>query len=620
MEKAKRNNARSGRLVPFWVLAVAWLFPCFCNAAEPVQVGRGEDGKQRSSRAEIFVDTEDQYSLEEIQELYQKGRFKPLPGAGSTGLLPGSVWSHFVLQNTSSKTLTLHLEYIDHQLIGLEAFTRAQNEGEFEAIADLSLARPFSHREIPHNRFVFSTTLAGDETREYFVKFSSDEAGFIFPSLRIWSPSNLQKTQNAETSLITFLIGGFFLMSLFALVAGLVIREKIFYSYSLYSFSKIIVWATILGFTHQYVITENYHWNFMSISGAVCIICGLMFARLFLQTRAYTPRLDYLLLFMIANACFLLVCALFRAKALAVISITIALLLYPTLTVVSYLRWRQGSKEAIAFCVAWSLLVLGLFVQALRDLGYVEHNFINYYWPPVASFSEMLGIMVAMGIKVQQLRIQKDLAEHKYMQHLEHSKSELENLVKERTRELERAKSLAEHEARTDSLTGISNRRSFFHEAQLRLKVAQRKKQPLSLLMFDIDHFKLINDSYGHAVGDEALRAFCDTIKKHKRESDIFGRLGGEEFALLLSEDRHGTLHTAQRLQTEICDVELQTANGPLHFTASVGIAYLQPGCDAVDQLLINADNALYVAKEKGRNQIIEHACPVDGGFSASNA
>lgn len=616
MKVAKRNNARYRRPLLLYIVAAIFLCPGLSYGLNAIEVGKAENGDQRTGRDEIFIDEQDQLGLQQIQAEYEKGRFKPLPGAGSTGLLPGSVWSHFILENTTDSDLTLNLEYIDHQLIALEAYTKPLESDTYTQIADLSLAKPFSHRQISHNRFVFETTLKPKESKAYLVKFSSDEIGFTFPSMRIWSPQNLQKAHNVETSLITFLIGGFFLMSLFALVAGLVIGEKIFYTYSLYAFSKIIVWATILGFTHQYVITENYHWSFMSISGALAIICGLVFSRMFLQTRLYTPRLDYVLMFMIANAIFLLMCALFRAKAPAVISITIALLLYPMLSVVSYLRWRQGNKEAIAFCVAWSLLVLGLFVQALRDLGYVQHNFMNYYWPPVASFSEMLGIMVAMGIKVQQLRIQKDLAEHKYMQHLEHSKSELENLVKERTRELERAKSLAEYEARTDSLTGINNRRSFFAEAELKFKYAQRKNQPLSLLMFDIDHFKQVNDNYGHAVGDEALRAFCESIEKHKRESDVFGRLGGEEFALLLNEDRHGALHTAQRLQTEISEIELQTENGPLHITTSVGIAYLQEEQGSVEQLLINADNALYIAKEKGRNQIIEHACPVDG-FSA---
>lgn len=594
------------------IVAAILIFPLLGLANTSIEVGAEESGQQTTGRLEVFHDATDQYSLQEIVQLYEKGKFKILPGAGSSGLIPGSLWSHFALTNTTNEKITLHVEYVDHQLISLEAYESTSANEAYKQIANLNLARSFSHRPIPHNRFVFAVSLQPKQTKELLVKFGSDHMGFIFPDMRIWNPDKLRHTHNLETSLITFLIGGFFLMSLFALVTGIVIREKVFYAYSIYCFSKITIWSTVLGFTHQYLITDNYHWSFMSISGAVTILCGLIFSRMFLQTSIYIRKLDYLLVFMMANAGFLLVCALFRFTALSVISITIALLLYPVLLVVSFVRWRQGCKEAAIFGFAWSLLVFGLVIQALRDLGFVEHNIINYYWPPVASFFEMLAIMAAMGIKVRQLKLQKELAEHRYTQHLELTKADLEKQVLVRTQELEKAKLLAEHEARTDSLTGINNRRYFMTEGENRLKMARKKDLALSLLLFDIDHFKVINDNFGHAVGDEALRVFCESISLHVRESDVFGRLGGEEFALLLSEERQGTLQIAHRLQKEIADISIATEKGPLTFTASVGIAHLQPGQrSSIEELLNNADNALYVAKDKGRNQIIEHACPV---------
>lgn len=594
------------------IVAVILIFPLLNHANTAIEVGAHESGNQTTGRLEIFHDAEDQYSLQEVVHLFEKGKFKPLPGAGSSGLVPGTLWSHFVLTNITNEDLNLHIEYVDHQLISLEAYESENDSETYQQITDLNLARPFSHRPIPHNRFVFAVHLQPGQTKDFLVKFGSDHMGFIFPSMRIWNPEILRNTHSLETSLITFLVGGFFLMSLFALVTGIVIREKVFYAYSIYCFSKITIWSTVLGFTHQYLITDNYHWSFMSISGAVTILCGLIFSRMFLQTAIYTKKLDYLLIFMMANAGFLLVCALFRFTALSVISITIALLLYPVLLVVSFVRWRQACREAAIFGLAWNLLVFGLVIQALRDLGYVEHNIFNYYWPPVASFFEMLAIMAAMGIKVRQLKLQKEMAEHKYTQHLELTKMDLERQVFARTQELEKAKLLAEHEARTDSLTGINNRRHFLTEGENRLQIARKKDLALSLLLFDIDHFKAINDNFGHAIGDEALRVFCESISLHVRESDVFGRLGGEEFALLLSEERQGTLQIAHRLQKEIADISIATEKGPLSFTASVGIAYLQRGQrSTIEELLNNADNALYVAKDKGRNQIIEHACPV---------
>lgn len=202
--------------------------------------------------------------------------------------------------------------------------------------------------------------------------------------------------------------------------------------------------------------------------------------------------------------------------------------------------------------------------------------------------------------------MQKDTAERRYLEQLEHSKAELEEQVYQRTRELEKAKLAAEHEARTDPLTGIYNRRSFFVEASRQLHFALRKQQPLSLLMFDIDHFKSINDTFGHALGDEALRQFCNTIVSNLRESDVWGRLGGEEFALVLCEDEQGTLQTAQRLRQEVARIAIDTSSGVLSLTASIGVAYLSDQPD-IETLLSQADNALYQAKHQGRNKVIEY-------------
>jgi len=255
--------------------------------------------------------------------------------------------------------------------------------------------------------------------------------------------------------------------------------------------------------------------------------------------------------------------------------------------------------------LAWSFLAAGLVFQAMRDLGFIEHNFINYYWPPFASYTEMVVIMVAMGLKVRLLRQQKLTAERKYNMELEQSKSRLEMLVKERTRDLEQEKQKAEMDAQTDSLTGTRNRRSFFIESEKLFSGLKTHSMQLSLLMFDIDNFKKINDTYGHAIGDEALKIFCKVISARVRETDIFARLGGEEFSLILvGSKEHGT-QMAERLRAEICDIKIATPKGVLQFTTSIGLAHLSSET-MIDDLMLQADAALYQAKNKGRNQVVE--------------
>ena len=588
-------------------LALLMLFQVQAVGQEYITISGDENGQMQQGKIQVWQDAQNNSTLAEAQRALEQGHYTPFLTNNSTGLIEGALWSHFYLENTSNKVISLNLEYVDHQVITLSAFRKPLNSSQpFEKIADLSLRKPFSHRHIKHTRFVVETVLAPGETYEYLVRYGSDGSGYIFPNLRLWTPENFNAVQLKEIAGLIFLIGGFFLMSTFAFIAGVTTRERFFYAYSVYALAKTVTWATIFGYTHQFIITDNFHWNYISISGSLSIFCGVFFSKLFLQTSKYTPRLNYVLLFMMANALFLTVTASLELKTLAILSITIALLLYPFLLITSVVRWLQGSKEAAVYAIAWSFLVAGLVVQALRDLGFVEHNFINYYWPPFASYTEMVVIMVAMGLKVRLLRRQKIDAERKYRRELEQSKDKLERFVKERTQDLEEEKRRAQFEACTDPLTGTKNRRSFFAESEQMLKESRSRDFSVSLLMFDIDHFKNINDTYGHAVGDEALKVFSRVISEKIRGTDIFGRLGGEEFSLLLSGSKEHALQMAERLRQDVSEIKIETPIGTLNFTTSIGIAHL---CNeaVIEELLSEADNALYVAKSAGRNKIIEY-------------
>nr|WP_010132664.1 diguanylate cyclase [Microbulbifer agarilyticus] len=593
------------------MLALLLLIPNTVLAQMVTSVGAEEDGSQRTGQARVWHDPSGQATLADALTALNSGRFSPLAGGGSTGLQKGSYWSYFELRNTQQHVLPLHLEYVDHQLIRLQAFASDQAASDFHELVDLAMGEPFAQRPVFHNRFVVPVELPPGETVRFLVRYDSEEAGFVFPSMRIWTPDALSKSHTGETAVLAFLFGGIALISLFSLIVGVTTGDSSFFAYFVYGISKIVAWATILGFTHQYVLQQDFHWSYMSAAGAVSIFCGVVFDRLFLQTRQYTPRLDYILILMMVNAGILLVSAILQIKTVALISITLALLLYPASTVIALVRWRQGSSEAAVFAVGWTLLLAGLFYQALRDLGIVDHNLVNYYLPPLSSFVEMVTIMAAMGIKLRRVRLQALESERQYRRHLEQSKVKLEGLVRARTEELEKAKQLAEMEARTDPLTGIRNRRSFLEDAELCIKRAYREGEPASLLMFDIDHFKSINDEHGHGVGDAALREFSAAIQTKIRETDVFGRLGGEEFALLITESRPNSLLTAERLRDAIAAIRLPTAGGPVMFTSSIGVAHSDNDI-SVEQLMRQADLAMYRAKQQGRNQVVDYAAADD--------
>jgi diguanylate cyclase (GGDEF)-like protein len=165
----------------------------------------------------------------------------------------------------------------------------------------------------------------------------------------------------------------------------------------------------------------------------------------------------------------------------------------------------------------------------------------------------------------------------------------------------ERAELRHKTAATKDPLTGLANRRCFFQEAA---RLMQTSNRPFALLMIDLDHFKSINDQFGHAVGDEVLRIFAKTASANLRPSDLVGRLGGEEFAVLLpAASQEGAWLVAERLRSAFAAAGASVSGLSIQATASVGLSILDPGQD-MSTLLDLADQALYRAKAGGRNRV----------------
>lgn len=180
----------------------------------------------------------------------------------------------------------------------------------------------------------------------------------------------------------------------------------------------------------------------------------------------------------------------------------------------------------------------------------------------------------------------------------------LDNEVKERTKELKEANKKLKVLANTDSLTGINNRGYFMKLAKQYFNIAKRNNTTLQILSLDLDYFKTINDTYGHQAGDKVLKEFAKTVSSLLRKSDIFGRVGGEEFSILL---QNTSTDGAQLFAKRVCDsVEAMTITFDeeiIHITVSIGMAELSDE-ENIDELLKKSDEALYRAKENGRNRV----------------
>jgi diguanylate cyclase (GGDEF)-like protein len=159
--------------------------------------------------------------------------------------------------------------------------------------------------------------------------------------------------------------------------------------------------------------------------------------------------------------------------------------------------------------------------------------------------------------------------------------------------------------ATTDGLTGCFNKRYFMEELERRLVAADRFKRNLALVITDIDHFKAVNDTYGHATGDVVIKELGQILLRLKRETDLVARFGGEEFCILCEEtDAGGAVLLAERVREEVMNTVFQTEMGKLKVTCSLGVATFPIDAKDKDALFEASDRALYAAKHAGRNQV----------------
>ncbi|MES2073411.1 MAG: GGDEF domain-containing protein [Pseudomonadota bacterium] len=272
-----------------------------------------------------------------------------------------------------------------------------------------------------------------------------------------------------------------------------------------------------------------------------------------------------------------------HAGALQDISVTPLLLLLPLL----YLATRFG--------LGWTAAGIGLAaLAAVGMLGYGQRPFGSLDMPvAVMRAQEFILTLSLAGLGVASLLAQ-----------LKRSRRELEHRLIERSQQLQVLNRQLLHQAQTDGLTGLFNRRAFFERAVPERERCLRYDRPLALLMVDVDHFNAVNERYGHAAGDEVLRHIARILSETARSSDIAARYGGEEFAVLAAEtDHEAALVLAERLNQVLRVTPVRVDGQAIALTVSMGLALLQAD-ESLAQLLRRADAALHLAKANGRDRV----------------
>ena len=380
--------------------------------------------------------------------------------------------------------------------------------------------------------------------------------------------------------MIALSFGALMAMSLAALLIWVVLSDRLLVLYAILFALQALYVAYLSGQGFEWPVLSlalpaiSYTWNIAAaFSGAV----ACLFVREIAELQRFSPRVYTIFgwfavtFVVLAFANFLDVFGL-DSIVTAVGNIVFVISAVTTL-VVAFLAWRRDNRAAGWFLVAWGLLETLTIATALhllfsREAG--ESALLLYFGLPASMVAA--AVLIALG-------------------------------VADRLRDQREALTDAERRAQSDALTGVLNRRSLLERLDSACLRARARGLPIGLLFIDLDHFKQINDSYGHPAGDACLKAIIAPIQAELRQSDLIGRYGGEEFVVILSSaDAAAAQPIAERIRQRVAEISVPGFGAPIRVTCSIGIATSDMLGVWGEHLIARADEAVYAAKRSGRN------------------
>lgn len=581
------------------------LLPGLAQAAMPLQPQM--PGLLTDQHITVLEDPGRQLAIADILQPDTLARFRPPPRHRTAmGASTSAWWVLFDIDNPGPAPVSWLLEAIYTHTDYLDIY-RIDAAGHISNLP-LGDSRPLHPQAIPSETWVVPFTTPAQSRERFLLRFCYTDVGLVEVLTRVWDPQSYNRHATATHYLYGFILGAALLVLLFNLTLQLASRTAAFYWYLGCIVSATAAFIANSGLGHRYLwasspfLTNSAH----VLLGVLTLVCALQFNRSFLQTRTRMPRIDRVLALLagLCGAVLLLDLGGWRTLSIQVFfAVSYSLVLMPLAGLWVWLRYKDSSARW--YTLAWSLWSLAFIVIAARLSGVLPLNDTVIWITRMGFLVETVLMGLAVVDQVNLLRRDKDNTERELVQVLENARSKLETSVRERTLELELARQEAEAMAHTDMLTGIGNRRWLFSRGQDALELARRHRDPLSVVIVDIDHFKAINDTRGHDSGDKVIHHLAQLLVERLRRSDIIGRIGGEEFAFILQRThKEEATRIADNLRAAIAGTGVQLADTTIHYTVSLGVASLTAADTGLDSLLRRADLALYRAKQAGRNTV----------------
>jgi len=553
----------------------------------------------------VLADPSGQLTLPQVQALADSFQM-PLQADLSYGYRQGAIWLQLEVLSPSQsiwwwRFVYPSLDRVDLYLTDVDG-VRHYQAGDLIALKD----RPIVHREV-----VFPLALKAQQPATLWLRVTS--AGSMTLQSELLS-NQAFVAHTAEAYLAPALyFGALLALAGYNFLLFLVLRERVFLWYVLFVLCFGVGAASLngLGAVYLWPSFQQFGNQLLPLGFTAASLLAVLFTRDFLDTQRFSAGWDkYLqLLIWLMSGSVVAVLLLPVQQALVIMSL-IGILVVLVLTLCAIQSVRQRAPGAPLFAVAWSMLLLGTVLMSLRNLGVLPSNFVTLHAMQLGSALEMLLVSLGLAARFNRLKLshsqaqqQALLAQQQLVQHLQQQEHLLAAKVAERTAEMASLNQQLQMLANVDPLTGLANRNRMYTELQQAVARAKRHRRELALLYLDLDGFKTVNDQHGHRSGDAILQQVASRLKQTVRESDLICRIGGDEF-LLICED----LGRGAQLQELTCRLLAQMGcpfewrERQIQLGASIGVVITNGDNNDVEQLLEQADKAMYQAKAAGRN------------------
>ena len=519
-----------------------------------------------------FLQEKQPLTLGEARQAFSDGRFtvsrRDVP---DFGIGSDPVWLALTVRNPQpgpvTRSLQLKTSWLDrvdvYFVTGDEVIT-SYHTGD---------ALPFRERPVESRYFRFDHAFGPGETRVFLRVETSDP--LVLP-LYLTSDVMAQAGEVREAYGYGLLYGAIFILIAYNFMLFVGMKSRRYLYYGVYLGMFVLMNMAYTGHGYQWFWPEWPRWQYWSNPVLMMLysMAGLAFALRFLDLRLNFPRLHRTVIVgCLSFGALLILAILLDAHGLALgISFVFVFVFTITMLLLGAVSFLGGNRAAKFFLIASTTHAITASITALAVWGFIPYTVLTFHAVEAGMILDAVLINLAL---VDQYRI------------------------------LQSVRLDAEKLARVDPLTGLNNRRAFYEIVSPLWSAGQRKGHDMSLLLLDLDNFKQINDTHGHARGDIALKKVAGLIADNLRVSDVPARWGGEEFIIFLGETRLEEAEAiAQRFRSRLADSRFEVDGATLQLTTSIGVAHVSDVAIDIDDLINVADRCLYEAKDGGRNRV----------------